>query len=39
MEEIEDKIRVYSENGTLEASLDPMPIDDDDDDGFSIEVL
>ena len=38
-EEIENKIRAFSENGTLEAALDPMPIDDDDDDGFSIEVL
>ena len=33
-EEIENKIRAFSENGTLEAALDPMPIDDDDDDGF-----
>ena len=38
-EEIENKIRAFSENGTLEAALDPMPLDDDDDDGFSIEVL
>ena len=38
-EEIENKIRAFIENGTLEAALDPMPIDDDDDDGFSIEVL
>ncbi len=38
-EEIENKIRAFSESGTLEAALDPMPIDDDDDDGFSIEVL
>ncbi len=37
MEEIENKIRAISDSGTLDAAIEPTPLDDDDD--FEIEVL
>lgn len=39
MAEIEQKIRELSSGGGLDDALSVSPIDDDDDDGFSIEVL
>lgn len=37
LDEIEEKIRSASDSGSLEAALEPAPLDDDDD--FEIEVL
>ena len=39
MQEIENKIREISSGGGLGDALSVSPIDDDDDDGFNIEVL
>lgn len=39
LDEIESRIRAAQESGNLEASLEGAPLDDDDDDGFEIEIL